>query len=196
MYRDKVILGDCTLFLGDCLDVIRNMPDKSVDCVLTDPPYDFSDEVKNVYHKEFIRISMGAVIVFCPPENLWQTKCDQVCFWVKPISTKNTSKSYSRFVEIIQIWNGTTWNAGGHWSQYTNVFTDLVDSRIHPFKKPDSAIVRLIKNHSNEGDIIFDGFFGSGTVPKMCQLYNRNCIACEIDDKLFNDAQQQMRLPI
>ena len=32
-------IGDCTLYLGDCRDVLREMPDASVDAVVTDPPY-------------------------------------------------------------------------------------------------------------------------------------------------------------
>jgi DNA modification methylase len=32
-----------TLHLGDCLDVLRTMPDCSVDAVVTDPPYGFGD---------------------------------------------------------------------------------------------------------------------------------------------------------
>jgi adenine-specific DNA-methyltransferase len=31
--------NDCTLFLGDCFDLIRDIPDGSVDLVLTSPPY-------------------------------------------------------------------------------------------------------------------------------------------------------------
>lgn len=174
------------LRLGDCFSIMEKLPSKSVDMILTDPPYDWDENKKWIYHEQFRRICRGAIIVFCPPENLWQPKADQNCFWIKPISTKNTSKSYSRFVEQIQIWNGDTWNSEGHWSQYTNVFTDLVDSKEHPYKKPDSMITRLIKNHTNENDTIFDGFFGSGTVPKMCVLNKRNCIACEIDLTLFN----------
>lgn len=27
------------IYLGDCMDFLREMPDKSVDLVLTDPPY-------------------------------------------------------------------------------------------------------------------------------------------------------------
>ena len=27
------------LYLGDCLEVMKSMPDKSVDAVITDPPY-------------------------------------------------------------------------------------------------------------------------------------------------------------
>jgi len=32
-------VSDVTLHLGDCLEVMRSMPDKSVDAVITDPPY-------------------------------------------------------------------------------------------------------------------------------------------------------------
>ena len=29
-----------TLHLGDCLEVMKSIPDKSVDAVITDPPYE------------------------------------------------------------------------------------------------------------------------------------------------------------
>ena len=32
-------MTDVKLYLGDCLEVMRGMPDKSVDAVITDPPY-------------------------------------------------------------------------------------------------------------------------------------------------------------
>ncbi len=32
-------MSDVTLHLGDCLEVMKSMPDKSVDAVITDPPY-------------------------------------------------------------------------------------------------------------------------------------------------------------
>ena len=32
-------IGDYTLYLADCLDVMKDMADNSVDCVVTDPPY-------------------------------------------------------------------------------------------------------------------------------------------------------------
>lgn len=35
-------IGDATLHLGDCLEVLRTMPDCSVDAVVTDPPYGLS----------------------------------------------------------------------------------------------------------------------------------------------------------
>ena len=35
----KVVIGDCELYLGDCLERMKEIPDGSVDMVLTDPPY-------------------------------------------------------------------------------------------------------------------------------------------------------------
>ncbi len=32
-------MDDITLILGDCLEKMKDIPDKSIDCVVTDPPY-------------------------------------------------------------------------------------------------------------------------------------------------------------
>jgi site-specific DNA-methyltransferase (adenine-specific) len=36
---DPVIVGNATLYLGDCLEVMAGLPDGSVDAVICDPPY-------------------------------------------------------------------------------------------------------------------------------------------------------------
>jgi len=38
-YKRKVVIGDAVLYLGDCLEVMQDIPDGSVDMVMTDPPY-------------------------------------------------------------------------------------------------------------------------------------------------------------
>jgi hypothetical protein len=38
----KVEIGDATLYCGDCLAVLRTLPESSVDAVVTDPPYGLS----------------------------------------------------------------------------------------------------------------------------------------------------------
>jgi hypothetical protein len=35
---DPVIVGNATLYLGDCLEVMAGLPDGSVDAVICDPP--------------------------------------------------------------------------------------------------------------------------------------------------------------
>ena len=38
MMRDKVIIGNATLYLGDCLEILPTL--ENVDAVITDPPYE------------------------------------------------------------------------------------------------------------------------------------------------------------
>ena len=171
---------------GDAFIELPKMDDKSVDLIITDPPYDFNLEQKEFLQNQFHRISRNWIIVFSPPENQWILPADQYLFWIKPISTKNTSRRYSRFVEMIFIYGDGVWNTDRHWSQYTNVFTDLVDtSKIHPFRKPPSLLKRLILNHSKPGDIILDPFFGSGTTLSAADSTSRKYIGIESNQDYF-----------
>ncbi|MGL4233755.1 MAG: DNA-methyltransferase [Casimicrobium sp.] len=36
---EPVLIGDAQLFLGDCIDVMRSLPNNSIDSLVTDPPY-------------------------------------------------------------------------------------------------------------------------------------------------------------
>lgn len=176
-----------TIINTDSFSYLPTMWDKSVDMILTDVPYDLNNGQKTFLHNQFLRISKSWVIVFSPPENQWVLPADQYLFWQKPISTKNTSKRYSRFVEMIFIYGSGVWNTDRHWSQYTNVFTDLVDNaKIHPYRKPPSLIERLILNHSNAGDTILDPFCGSGVVVQIADWLGRQGIGLEINGDYAN----------
>lgn len=176
------------IIIGNSFEVLKTLNDKTFDAIITDVPYDLNEEQKIYLHEHFKRISRGVIIVFSPPENQWILPADQYLFWIKPISTKNTSKSYSRFVEMIFVYNVTTWNTNRHWSQYTNVFKDLVDtSKIHPFRKPPSMLERLILNHTNENDLVLDPFGGSFTVHDVCKRLNRNSLSIEIESKYYRE---------
>ena len=35
----KEVIGDCTLYLGDCLDVVPTLEEQSIDAIICDPPY-------------------------------------------------------------------------------------------------------------------------------------------------------------
>lgn len=167
--------------IKDTFKEIAKLSNNSVDLILTDPPYDFTHSQMGVLHGHFFRISKRRMIIFCPPENQWAFMPDQYGFWIKPISTKNTSKHYSRFVEMIFFYGDLKWNSKRHWSQYTNVFTDLVQKESnHPFEKPESLLERLIKNHTDKGDLIFDPFAGSGSTGKVAERLGRRFMGWDI----------------
>ena len=41
-YTRKEVIGNATLYLGDCMEILRAIPDNSVDSIVTDPPYGLS----------------------------------------------------------------------------------------------------------------------------------------------------------
>ena len=62
----------------------------------------------------------------------------------------------------------------------------------HPAMFPEELCEKHILSWSNEGDIIFDCFMGSGTTGKMAVLNNRRFIGIELDDGYFNIAKKRI----
>jgi len=180
---------------GDAFIELPKMENQSVDVIITDPPYDFNEHQKTILQRQFHRISRNWIIVFSPPENQWTLPANQYLFWIKPISTKNTSRRYSRFVEMIFVYGDGVWNTNRHWSQYPNVFKDLVDlHRAHPHRKPPSLLERLILNHTKPGDVILDPFFGSGTTLSEAAKNNRGYIGIEKEWEFFKPFRDSLTL--
>ena len=89
---------------------------------------------------------------------------------------------------MIFFYGRHVWVNDRHWSQYTNVFMDLVDDASkHPYRKPPSLITRLIKNHTNRRDTILDPFAGSGVVREVCMDLGRSSISIEWDETRWKE---------
>lgn len=155
--------------------------DKSVDCVITDPPYDFTEEQKSFVQAEMLRVCKGDIIVFSPPENQWVFPgLTRYMFWIKPTSTKNYSKNYGRFVEMIFLYKRTPhWPTDLHWSNYTGVFHDTINKQVHPHQKPASLLGRFVTLHSKIGEIVLDPFSGSGSTLLAANDLSRQAIGFE-----------------
>lgn len=63
----------------------------------------------------------------------------------------------------------------------------------HPTEKPLELIKKYVLIGSNEGDLIFDPFMGSGTTAAACKELNRNFIGCEIESKYCEIAEKRLR---
>lgn len=51
---------------------------------------------------------------------------------------------------------------------------------IHPTQKPMELFEKLLLNHSNRDDIIYEPFCGSGTTLLACEKNSRKCRAIEM----------------
>jgi DNA modification methylase len=73
----------------------------------------------------------------------------------------------------------------------SNVWThgvDTVHERQHFAEKPIFLVTKAIKNSSDEGDIIFDPFVGSGTSIIAAEQTGRTCYAIELDPRYIDVA--------
>lgn len=64
--------------------------------------------------------------------------------------------------------------------------------RIHPTQKHLGIIEEIIKIHSNQGDLIFDPFSGSGTTALACKNLGRNFIGSEIEKEYYDKAIKRL----
>ena len=54
-------------------------------------------------------------------------------------------------------------------------------SKLHPTTKPIGLMRRLVFNSTSIGDVVFDGFLGSGTTLLACEQTKRRCFGIELD---------------
>ena len=54
---------------------------------------------------------------------------------------------------------------------------------MHPTTKPIPLVRRLILNSTRIGDVVYDGFLGSGTTLLACEQTKRLCIGVEVDSE-------------
>lgn len=54
---------------------------------------------------------------------------------------------------------------------------------LHPTMKPIRLLAKLIKNSSDQDDVVMDLFGGSGSTLMACEQLNRKCYMCELDPK-------------
>ena len=150
--------------------------------IIADPVYGTGD-IDEIIDKALARKIPACVFMY--PEDLCNLryKPDQICHWIKPVSTKNTVKKYSRFVEVIAMYRVSFYETL-HWSNRSGIFTDaLLLNEEHTWKKPESLIERLLRNHYPKSGVVYDPFAGSGTVDAVCKRLGIRSFSVEIDER-------------
>ena len=62
----------------------------------------------------------------------------------------------------------------------------------HPTEKPVELMEILIKNSTNEGDLVLDPFVGVGSTPVACQNLKRNFMGCELDKVYYDTTMERL----
>lgn len=92
------------------------------------------------------------------------------------ITPKKTINEYKVIGNIFKYLTGSTQNTGKN----------------HPAVFPEKLAEDHIISWSNEGDLVYDPFMGSGTVAKMCLVHNRNYIGSEISPEYCQEIERNI----
>ncbi|KAA1262076.1 Modification methylase MboII [Rubripirellula obstinata] len=88
-------------------------------------------------------------------------------------------------------------NPGDVWGdikQLTYKSKELLSRELlNTVQKPEKLIERLVRASSSEGDLVYDPFCGSGTVPAVCTRLNRRFVACEQNPEYAKIARQRIK---
>lgn len=208
------------LRLGDCLELMKDIPDGSVDLVLTDPPYgiDFQSNFrKNKFNKiendiavnaEFLdeckRVLKDTGAFYC------FTRWDVYPSWIEQISkrfkVKNCIVWFKRGGGLGDLKKGYIYNHefiiycaeknhrlnGKRRNDVFEFAKDAPSTYVHPTQKPISLLKEIIERSSNEGGVVLDCFMGSGSTGVACVNTGRNFIGIELDERYFNIAKKRI----
>ena len=74
-----------------------------------------------------------------------------------------------------------------------NISTKDKTAFLHPAIYPEDLAGQHIYSWSNEGDLVYDPFMGSGTTAKMAHIYKRNWIGSEISQEYVDLANKRLK---
>jgi len=80
------------------------------------------------------------------------------------------------------------------WTDITVPFWSMPENTDHPTQKPEKLLAKIIMASSNEGDIIFDPFLGSGTTSVTAKKLKRNFVGIEADIDYCCLAEKRLEL--
>lgn len=78
------------------------------------------------------------------------------------------------------------------WTDLTVPFWSMPENTDHPTQKPEKLLAKIILASSNEGDVVFDPFLGSGTTSVVAKKLGRRYCGVEIDETFACLAEKRL----
>ena len=212
-----------SMYCGDCLQLMKEIPDESVHLIITDPPFGIKFRAKRVnYNRTADRVlegyneipqgtyaefsrnwliqayrilhQTGSLYVFSGWNNLKDilNALDEVGFvtinhiiWKYQFGVFTKRKfvtSHYHILFVVKDDKNYVFNKIDHypedvWIIKREYWTGKVKT---PTKLPRELVKKIVRYSSNESDIVFDPFLGSGTVAEVAASLNRNFLGFEI----------------
>lgn len=209
-----VDLPDNQILCGDAAHMLKTVEDKSVDLVVTDPPYlvnykdrygrkvandDNADGVLPVFDEVYRTLKDHS---YCISFYGWNSvhqftqKWTELGFrivghivWAKDYASRTGFTAYCHESAFIL--------AKGRPRQPAAPIRDVqpwhyTGNSAHPTEKAVEIIAPLIKCFSNTGDLVLDPFMGAGATPVAASLNGRRYIGVELEERYCEIARKRL----
>jgi site-specific DNA-methyltransferase (adenine-specific) len=127
-----------------------------------------------------------------------QVDCEKAGFvfqnllaWDKKNKTPN--KYYMQQMEFILLLSKRPARNINDMGSSTLISVPNVRNKLHPTQKPILLLEHLIKNSSNEEDVVLDPFMGAGSTAVAAKNLKRKYIGTEIDENYFLISQERLK---
>lgn len=208
------------IYLWDCLDLMKQIPDKSIDLVLTDPPYWIGASWKNFIRKGKQRGNSKCVSWIRYDDDDWDsfTPTKEYFDEIMRVSKNAIIFWWNYFIENLSnsscwiVWDKNNWanlyadcelartnfNTAVRMYKYTRhgmIQEDMWNKEVreHPTQKPVALFKWILENYSEPWMTILDPFLWSWTTAIACKQMNRNFIGIEREEKYVDIANKRLK---
>jgi len=207
---------------GDSLDLMRDMEDKSIDLVVTDPPFGIKNDARKANTRESTPVKQrnGTYLEIPKPtyellewdnkipsqeyfDEIFRVSKNQIIFGGNyfPLSPSpcwivwDKRNGSCDFADCELAW--TSFKSAVRifrykWNGMLQEDMAHKERRIHPAQKPLKLMEWCLQNYSEPGDIVLDPFMGSGTTIEACIRTGRQYIGIDIYPQYCEMAQARV----
>lgn len=199
---------------GDCLQVLRKLPDACVDFVLTDPPYlvNYKDRngrtVPNDDNSRWIFPAFSEISRVMKPHSYcvsfygWSRADRFLAAWkecgLRPVGHLVWVKRYASCVRHVEMRHEQAYLlAKGNPTPPNTPPPDVLPwdytgNTLHPTQKSVLSLVRLIGAYSPAGGLVLDPFAGSGSTGAAARKLGRRFFLIEKDSRYHAAAKRRL----
>jgi len=193
--------GTLDLRLADCMDVMREFPDKHFDLAIVDPPYGIGEDGGKCRTRGSKRTNGEA--------KGWDKSPPSAAYFsqLRRVSSNQIIFGGNYFTDKLpasRCWIYWQKDMGGDfadgelaWTSFDAVLKQYRQrsetfNRIHPTQKPVDLYSWVLSNYAKPGQRILDTHLGSGSHAIACYYAGMHLTACEIDADYFHAAQARI----
>jgi site-specific DNA-methyltransferase (adenine-specific) len=180
------------VYLCDCMDFMRDLPDNFADLAIVDPPYGINIETSGTYFKQFKTTGWDNII----PNKVYFDELKRISL-NQIIWGGNYFLHFLGSAKCFLIWDKLigegmsfagaelAWTSFDKPTRIKKLLSRSENGKIHPCEKPIILYKWLLKNYAKPGDKIFDSHMGSQSSRIAAYEGGFDYYGCELDKDYF-----------